>query len=142
MFYKLGVLEKIAKFTTKYLSYYLLPFLASYYPCNPVVKWLSMQHNFIQQTMLAACWRLEMVRISDKGPGQPYHKNNSSSPVSGFFFLIKLQLYERLLLKRLSGGFMHQCFALCRFALFNKNQIHVQNDNWQYVYERIIFLLS
>ena len=64
-----------------------------------VVLWLSLLYSFIQlslnwgsaqvQTLLAACRRFTMVRISDNGPGwkygkmpfvgQPYHKNNSSS---------------------------------------------------------------
>ena len=44
-----------------------------------VVEWLSLLHNFIQlslnsgsaqfQTLLAACQRFTMVRISDNGPG-------------------------------------------------------------------------
>ena len=44
-----------------------------------VVYWLSQRHNFIQlslklgsaqvQTLLAACRRFAMVRISDSGPG-------------------------------------------------------------------------
>ena len=45
---------------------------------DAVVQWLSLLHNFIQlslnsgsaqvQTLLAACWRFAMVRISDNGP--------------------------------------------------------------------------
>ena len=47
--------------------------------CGAVVQWLSLLHNFIQlslssgyaqvQTLLAACRRFAMVRISDSGPG-------------------------------------------------------------------------
>ena len=46
---------------------------------DAVVQWLSLLHNLIQlslnsgsaqiQTLLAACWRFEMVRIFDNGPG-------------------------------------------------------------------------
>ena len=63
----------------------------------PVVQWLSLLHNFIQQSLnsrsaqvqilLAACRRFAMVMISDNGSGwkkgltpfvgQPYRKNNS-----------------------------------------------------------------
>ena len=48
-------------------------------PWVSVVWWLSLLHNFIQQSLnsgsaqvqilLAACRRFEMVRISDNGPG-------------------------------------------------------------------------
>ena len=47
--------------------------------CGAVVKWLVLLHYFIQiilnlgsalvQTLLTACWRFAMVRISDYGPG-------------------------------------------------------------------------
>ena len=46
---------------------------------STVVYWLSQRHNFIElslklgsaqvQTLLAACRRFAMVRISDSGPG-------------------------------------------------------------------------
>ena len=46
---------------------------------SAVVQWLSLLHNFIQQSLnsgsaqaqilLAACRRFAMVRISDSGPG-------------------------------------------------------------------------
>ena len=48
-----------------------------------VVQWLSLLHNFIQQSLnsgsaqveilLAVCWRFAMVRSSDNGPGWNNH---------------------------------------------------------------------
>ena len=49
------------------------------YKCGAVMWWLRQLHSLVQQSLdsgsaqvqvlLAVCWRLAMVRISDRGPG-------------------------------------------------------------------------
>ena len=44
-------------------------FLYLYLRIGALMYWLSLLYNFIQQSLLAACRRFEMVRISDNDPG-------------------------------------------------------------------------